>query len=184
MLDLAKRKLPQAVMVGGSFFELNTDFRYFLSLKRQLKERNDDLKVFDFIYKREPPADRLAGLKAVLEFMEPPCELPRRTGAETGEIVIDYDLDADYIFAAFWERYKIDLVGVEHLHWHKFTALLRGLHDTELNEIISARLWQPNGKNGEYEKSRQRQYEAWRLPQPDDQNDEALDDFNKALGGK
>ena len=96
-----------------------------------------------------------------------------------------YDLIDDYplIEASFLEQYGIDLVDTR-LHWYKFLALLHGLHDTELNRIISARLWKPNGKTGEYEKYQQKQYEAWRLPQPEDNEpDEALDDFLAQLEG-
>ena len=38
--------------------------------------------------------------------------------------------------------------------------------------------------NDEYEKTKQKQYEAWRLPQPaDNEPDEALEDFLGALKG-
>ena len=115
--------------------------------------------------------------------MNPPRELPRSTGEESGDIVLDYDKDAPYIYAAFLEQYGIDLIDAR-LHWYKFLALLHGLHDTELNRIIAARLWKPNGKNSEYEKNQKKQYEAWRLPQPEDNEpDEALDDFLAKLKG-
>ena len=115
--------------------------------------------------------------------MTPHRELPRSTVDESCDIVLDYDKDSPYIYAAFLEQYGIDLVDTR-LHWYKFLALLHGLHDTELNRIIAARLWKPNGKNGEYEKRQQKQYEAWRLPQPEDNEpDEALDDFLAKLKG-
>ena len=53
-----------------------------------------------------------------------------------------------------------------------------------LNNIINARLYKPSGRNDEYEKTKQKQYEAWRLPQPaDNEPDEALEDFLGALKG-
>ena len=102
---------------------------------------------------------------------------------DNGEIVLDFAIDADYIYAAFMEQYGIDLLTAR-LHWYSFNALLHGLHDTELNNIINARLYKPSGRNDEYEKTKQKQYEAWRLPQPaDNEPDEALEDFLGALKG-
>ena len=77
------------------------------------------------------------------------------------------------------EQYGIDLIDTR-LHWYKFVALLHGLHDTELNRIINARLYKPSGKNGEYEKAQQKQYEAWKLPEAEEP-DEALDEFLKQI---
>lgn len=177
MFTLKKTGLPQTIDVGGSFFRIHTDYRFFLRFREHLQEKDAELTAFDYMYVEEKPASRLEGLRKLVEFMNPPQELPRQTGNEKGEIVIDYELDAPYIYAAFFEQYHIDLLKAP-LHWYQFQALLRGLHDTELNNIINARLYKPTGKNGEYEKTRQKQYEAWRLPQPsDNEPDEALDDF-------
>lgn len=183
MIDLKKAKLPQAVKVGGRFFAIHTDFKYILRFRELLSDKNAPLTAFDFMYKNEIPAGRLEGKNAIYNFMNPLRELPRSTGDESGDIVLDYDIDAPYIYAAFLEQYGIDLIDTC-LHWHKFLALLHALHDTELNRIIAARLWKPNGKNSEYEKHQLKQYEAWRLPQPEDNKpDEALDDFLAQLKG-
>ena len=183
MIDLKKAKLPQAIKVGGSFYKIHTDYKYFLRFRELVKDKDAPIKTFDFMYINEIPPSRLEGIRALCEFMNPPRELPRRTGDESSEIVLDYDADAPYIYAAFMEQYGIDLINAR-LHWYKFIALLHGLHDTELNRIISCRLWKPNGKNTAYEKQKQKQYEAWRLTQPEENEpDEALDDFLAQLKG-
>ena len=176
MIDLSKARLPQSVKVGGSFYRIHTDFKYFLRMRELLTTKPADIADFDFMY-IDVPHDRSAGLDALLDFMNPQRLLPRSTGEETRELVLDYAIDAPYIYAAFMEQYGIDLIDAR-LHWYKFTALLHGLHDTELNRIIGARLYKPSGKESEYEKSRRKQYEAWRLPLPEDNTpDEALEDF-------
>jgi len=181
MIDLKKINLPSTVEVAGRLYPIRTDYRYFLRFNEHLKEKDATLDAFDYMYEYEIPESRLEGIRALCEFMNPAQTLPRRTGRETNEPVIDYELDADYIYAAFYEQYGIDLQTAA-LHWYKFSALLKGLHDTELNNIISARLWRPTGKNSEYEKHRQRQYEAWRLPDPtDNEPDEALEEFLQEL---
>lgn len=146
-----------------------------------MQEKGTKPEDYDYMYVDAPPDNRLEGLEKLVEFMQPPQVLPRKDRHAKGEKVLDYDIDADYIYAAFWEQYRIDLL-VEEMHWYKFCALLHGLHDTELNNIINARLWKPTGKRGEYEKSREKQHEAWRLPQ-EKEPDEALEDFLGELKG-
>lgn len=182
MIDLTKSITPHAVKVGGVFFRIHTDFKYFLLFQKKLADKKTKLGELDFMYIDPPPKDRVAGLNAILEFMQPREELPRHLGDESSEKLLDYELDADYIFAAFYEQYKINLVTTK-LHWYQFNALLRGLHDTELNKIISARVWKnEDGKNTPYNKYMQRQHDAWRLPQPEDNEpDEELDAFLSEL---
>lgn len=49
------------------------------------------------------------------------------------------DYDFPYIYAAFMERYGIDLIDIPYLHWWKFRALFRGLHDCKFTEIVGIR---------------------------------------------
>lgn len=180
-MTLEKARLPQAVEVNGSLFRIHTDFKFFLRLSKVLQQKGVKTDAVDFMYIDEKPADRNAGIKALIDFMQPARELPRRTADDTGEIVLDYDTDAEYIYAAFFEQYGIDIIDTP-LHWHKFLALLHGLHDTELNRIIEIRLFTPDGTNNDYNKRMQRKKEAWALPQPE-QTDEAYEEFAAKLRG-
>lgn len=180
MFTLKKNKLPQAIKAGGSFYKIHTDFKYFLRLREILKNKDAGLKDFDFMYIDKIPPSRIEGIRALCAFMNPPVELPRQIEARD-EVVLDYDIDAPYIYAAFMEQYGIDLLEAS-LHWYKFLALLQGLHDTELNRIINARLYKPSGRNTELDKMELKQYEAWRLLQPEEP-DEALDEFMAQFKG-
>lgn len=180
-MTLEKAKLPQAVEVNGSFFRIHTDFKFFLRLQKVLQKKGAKVDEVDFMYVDKKPDDRQAGIKALIDFLQPPQVLPRRTSNDTGEKVIDFDVDAEYIYAAFFEQYGIDLIDTP-LHWHKFLALLHGLHDTKLNSIIEIRLFAPDGTNNDYNKRRTKDKEAWALPQPD-QPDEAYDEFEAQLKG-
>lgn len=53
--------------------------------------------------------------------------------------------DADYIFASFYQAYRIDLIEQQgKLSWDKFNALLSGLpSDTKFKEILDIRNWTP-----------------------------------------
>lgn len=128
------------------------------------------------MYVADRPTDRAAGVLELARFANPPRELPRRTTDDAnGEIVIDYDTDAELIYAAFMDCYGVDLYA-EQLHWWKFLALLHGVHDCKLTDVIGYRLYTPDGKNDDYSKKLQKLREAWRLPQPAD--NEPDEDFN------
>lgn len=184
MLDLTKAKLPEAIAVGGLFYRIHTDFRYFIRLGQVLNEKGTKPTDFDFMFIAEIPPDRIAGVKALVAFMNPPHPLPRKSKREDiGTPVLDYILDADLIYAAFMQQYHIDL-SVEPLHWHQFSALLAGLRDTKLNDVIGFRLWEnTSGKKDDYTRAMQHLHDAWEIEVKDDEEDAALAEFEAALSG-
>lgn len=182
MIDLTKAKLPEAVKVDGSFFRVHTSFKYWLNFQALIADGKREPKNFDFMYVKEKPTNRANGLLALIEFCNPPSVLPRKKrGDENDGSAVDYFIDADYIFAAFMEQYGIDLVE-SGLHWHKFLALFKGLHETKLNEIIGYRLWEnTSGKRDAYTRQMERLKTAWELPQESDEEDEDLKEFEALL---
>ena len=184
MIDLTKAKLPEAIEVSGTFYRIHTDFRYFIRLDQLLHVRETRLEDLDFMFIAEIPQDRIAGFKALTAFMNPPRLLPRKNGREdAGAPVIDYQLDADLIYAAFMQQYHIDL-SVEPLHWYQFSALLAGLRETKLTDIISFRLWEnTSGKKDEYSRTMQKLHDAWEIEVIDAEDDAALAEFEAKLNG-
>lgn len=189
MIDLKKTMLPQTIAVGGSFFKKNykihTDFKFFLRFRELLKDKDAPINAFDFMYISKIPNNRIEGKNAICQFMCPPHTLPRRNGNESSETVLDYEEDADLLYSAFMQQYGINLITAS-LHWYEFIALIQGLKDTRLNEIIEYRLWKNDGgKNDKYTKQMQKLHDSWRLPQPaDNEPDEDLDEFMERLNGK
>lgn len=183
MIDLKKARLPEAVEVNGSFYPVHTSFKYWLRFLELIADNQTPPADFDFIYSTDrKPQSRLNGMVALVRFCNPPQELPRTQGGEeSGEKAVDYAIDADYIFAAFIERYGIDLTTSE-MHWYKFQALFKGLHDTKLNEIIGYRLWEnTSGKRDAYTRQMEKLKAAWELPQESDEDDEDLKAFEALL---
>lgn len=43
--------------------------------------------------------------------------------------IYSYEFDAEYIYSAFMEQYKIDLNSIKYLHWWKFKALFNSLNE-------------------------------------------------------
>lgn len=54
--------------------------------------------------------------------------------------VMDFEQDADAIYASFVEQYGIDLLDVDTMHWRKFSVLLGGINEkTPLGRRIAIR---------------------------------------------
>ena len=71
---------------------------------------------------------------------------PVPTPKEEKERVIDFDQDANYIYASFMQAYGINLIEQQgKMHWKEFLALLDGLpSNTRMKEIIKIRTWKPS----------------------------------------
>ena len=169
-------KLPDQIQAGGKFFLIHTDFRKWLAFSQMIAQKDTKLGDLDFIYADEVPALELKkeAFEKLLEFYHPQAELPRASGSSK-EKVLDYVLDSQLIFSAFLEQYKIDLTATDEsghfiqMHWHKFLALLSGLHNTKLNEVMSWRCWDGDTKT-EYGKQMAKLRAAWELP-PENQEE-------------
>ena len=108
MIELKKSRLPESVEVDGSLYTIHTSFKYFLRFIELLANKDIKPQDFDFMYKSKKPQDRESGLIALVQFCNPPQILPHTDKLEgSSEKAVDYTIDADYIYAAFMERYVI-----------------------------------------------------------------------------
>lgn len=192
MIDLSKVKLPDCIEAAGSFFTIKTDFRSWLNFSRIVNTKGAVVDDVDFIYTDTiPPAEnKKEAFEKLLEFFQPKTPLPRPIGESSGGKVLDYEIDADLIYAAFYEQYGIDLLETDkhghavQIHWHRFLALLSGLHNTKLNEVMSWRSWTGDTKT-EYGKQMQKLRNAWELPEEKNEKvQEDLEKFNKLFKKK
>ena len=180
MLNLTKRNgLPDTVEINGNLYAIDTDFRKWIrfSLETQCLKRGDYLEV-SYLFKDEMPM--YCDILPLLEFCHSKSELPRERGVPSKEIAFDFEIDSDYIYAAFMSQYGIDLVDIEHLHWHKFLALFRGLKDDEvICKIMGYRCYEKHdGKKDIYSELR----EKWRIERISPEEQEELDKFSDMFG--
>ena len=116
-------ELPSGVYVGRRFYRCDFDFRNVLRLMETLgrddllPEARDYLALKCIMRKPKRVRETLTEVKRILFRAKP---------QESGPKITDFDQDADYIRAAFWQTYGIDLWNVK-LHWLQFSALLGGL---------------------------------------------------------
>jgi hypothetical protein len=144
----AYRKRQLSITVEDIEFPVKTDFYFWLAFENIITGKAvtpDMLDEFDFLYQWQKPEDKQAGFHELLGFYENRQPLPRPSGKHLGVTAFDWELDSEYIYAAFRQQYGIDLIEQD-IHWHDFLALFNGLVDTKLNQIISARY--DDGENG------------------------------------
>jgi hypothetical protein len=146
-LSKKDKALPDTVLVSGSAFPVNADYRVILRILRMLDddeviERQKPSLIIDWFYlskKRivlplsgrsfyiavKQPTDYEAAIEAFRAFIRRGEDAP--DDQDVGEPpVMDYEIDAPEIYASFVMLYGIDLNEVKFLHWWKFHALLDG----------------------------------------------------------
>lgn len=166
MIDLTKKVLPNTVMVGGRAFRIDTDYRTWLRFlieyeKFQLNGMKGELDI-SYLFTGDLPVFRgIEDYSSILMFAFPVSILPK--SASSSSRVLDYEIDADYIYSAFLETYGIDLIDIKELHWHKFRALLHGL-SAKLTDIMGYRSY-TGEKIKDQEEVYRRLKDAWELPE-------------------
>lgn len=191
MLNLTKVKLPAEIEIGGQFFSIKTDFRNWFNFSRIIQKETITFEDVSFLFTNEDLCFDNENvninhvLASLIDFYNPPCVVPRNIDLGPQPKVIDYIIDGDLIYAAFYEQYGIDLLEtdkngkIKEIHWHKFLALLHGLHGTKLNDIEEIRSYNP-GVKMDYEQQRKLLQQQWELPSKEtEEAQKALDDFNK-----
>lgn len=136
---LADRQRQNSIWVDNIEYIIKTDFSVWICFDEKISDQESViLKEFDYLYAWKAPDDRAAGFKELMKFYRNEQPLPRPTGSKSGAITLDWKIDSEYIWAAFLERYGINLLEKD-MHWHDFLALFNALTGTMINNIMSAR---------------------------------------------
>lgn len=82
------------------------------------------------------------------------------------EELMDFDYDAEEIYASFMQSYHMDLVEQQgKLHWFKFKALLSGLPDeTPIKQLMHIRGWEPDNDKKKYSTKMREAQDKVRIP--------------------
>lgn len=170
-MNMLINSVPTSLSVAGTDYEINTDFRVWLSFEMMLSDEVEDSKatLFDIkklIFKSKPPPDCAdeETTEQILWFYR--CGKPEQKGGKSSsKKVFDYDYDDDSIYASFIEQYQIDLVD-EIQHWWKFHALMLSLpENTEFVKRIGYRSVEINSKMSAAQKAfYQKMKKHYKLP--------------------
>ena len=164
MIDLRKKGLPNAIMVNGNSFLIDTDFRKWIKVSKMLEEKCTIIELADEVIQSISLTELLENseeiLRNLLEFYTNPNATPRGDSNDTTPI-IDYVEDGEYIVGSFMQSYGIDLTICD-MHWHMFKALLLSLpENSKMKQIMQMRSYKKS--NVSYEKQQENLKKAWEL---------------------
>ena len=127
--------LPKTVEIAGIPWKIHSDFRtsvqFELLMQKSGLTDEDRLLQALALYFPTLPDDLPAAVEQMLWFYrcgETPEADAGPADGETDGPAYSFEHDADLIYAAFYAQYRIDL-NADTLHWWKFKALFKGLHE-------------------------------------------------------
>ena len=153
--------LPETVNIGGAEYPIETDFRTSILFELLIRDGEYEgsemiLKGLDLYFHNSIPADLVEAANQMIWFYlcgkaentqtgskgepdgDPGAESDDISGADGSDYSFEHD--ADYIYAAFFSAYGIDLAEIPYMHWWKFRALMRSLpQDCEFSRILGYR---------------------------------------------
>ena len=125
-------ELPNFVELDGKRYEINTDFRIWILVDQllfstELSPVEKAAKMLALCYRKQLPPNAAAALRLLMQFYCADAkEKQGRRSGRSKKRIYDFEHDAGLFYAAFLEKYGIDLT-VAHLHWWKFLALFHAL---------------------------------------------------------
>ena len=158
MQNILLDNLPQKCSTG---LKIRTDFRESIKFELLMQDKEitleDKVKLTINLYYYEPNKikDYKKALEDILWFYKCGKEKEQNDEDEESEEenekvengntnkkqIYSYEFDAEYIYSAFMEQYKIDLNSIKYLHWWKFKALFNSLNESTLfSKIMSYRV--------------------------------------------
>lgn len=153
LVDIA----PRCVEIDGAEVEINTDFRTAILFEQMMFDDDfpENMKTANALRLFYPviPQNVNEAFQKILWFYSGGKVKKCGSESHSNNRFYDFEYDDDYIFAAFWQQYGIDLESIEYLHWWKFRALFRSLsEECEIVKIMGYRAMKIDSKMSANEK--------------------------------
>lgn len=147
-MNIITDALPESVELENKIYPIKTDFKVWLKFYRIMSDKNKSpaersaaaiVCCFDSKKCKSLPDTLEKTMKLLFDFYAGTAERDSDKKASVGKKVFDFNEDAEYIYAAFFQEYGIDLAKSE-MHWYRFLALFNNLSEnTRLGRIIAWR---------------------------------------------
>lgn len=176
--------------------ELNTDYRVWMKFElllqdKKIKEEEKLTKIIQLTVKSE--YIDINDIKGLVDYLiwfyscgkeEENDEEEESDFKEKKKLIYSFEHDADYIYAAFMECYKIDLVETD-MHWWKFKSLLKSLNENCLySKILGYRSMKISSKMSKDEqKFYQEMKKTYALPDSRTEEEKESDFANSLFAG-
>ena len=141
-MNILTDTLPEELLICGKNYPIKTDFKIWIKFSQIIFSGEMDhkklAKALRLLFDKLPPKLDKA-LNAVMEFYNPPKKQSKSRQKKNNKRAYDFEYDAEFIYAAFLQQYKIDLNKAD-LHWWQFKSLFDCLTDeTNFIKIVGYR---------------------------------------------
>ena len=131
--------------------KINTNFRSFILFELLMQDREIEKEekialALNLFYERIP-TDIKKAIDGIVWFYTRGKNVKQEENEENKKNnkkkkIYSYEHDADLIYTAFLDQYRIDLNDVDYLHWFKFKAMFEGLKtENKICEIMGMRIY-------------------------------------------
>lgn len=142
-------EMPEMVRIGDREIAIESDFRVGVAFEQMIQDRelSDNEKVntaLAMYFGDVMFYDRVKAVDALLWFYscgrkDKAQEKPLNE-VKDGKKVFDFAADSKYLYSAFLDQYRVDLIDIDYLHWWRFNAMIAGLKsDCEFVKIVGYR---------------------------------------------
>ena len=141
-MNILTDTLPEELDICGKTYHIKSDFKTWIKFSQIVFSGEIDYKklakALRLVLDELPPGLEET-VNAVMNFYNPPKKQSKAQKSKNQKRVYDFDYDAELIYSAFLQQYKIDLTTAE-LHWWQFKALLDCLTDeTNFIKVVGYR---------------------------------------------
>lgn len=187
MTNILIDNLPFSVWIGDQEVPINTDYRTGILFEQLISNAglSDEEKISEAVELYygdgivpflQSAADAMEAVNRLIWFYRCGREMSEGEaesgGSGTKDPPFSYEYDAEYIYAAFMEAYRIDLTK-DRLHWWKFRALFLSLPETtQFQKIVGYRVMDiPSKMPKEQKRFYQQMKKRYALPKSEDQKE-------------
>lgn len=159
-MNILYEPFPECITADGECYGILTDFREWLRFGDLLQdeELGGDIKALlmaEWIIE-PPPCLTTEMMEGLMAFYRADALFEAPQGEEAEEPHppwFDFTIDARWIIGDFLRYYRLDLLGIDYLHWWHFCALLSALPD---DSTVMKRVAYRSAKLGEIKNPEER----------------------------
>ena len=141
MKNLLIENLPEKNKFG---VPIRTDFRYWVQFIRALEDPalTDDMRLkyaLESVYYKVDWDNFVELFEGAMDFLVLGRETKPEKSPQSGERLIDYDIDADKIITSFLQQYHFRILK-EPMHWFEFRTYINGfVNETPMGAVMNIR---------------------------------------------
>lgn len=186
-MSILTETLPDFVIVRGKKCPIRSDFKAWLEfseiINKNISEAEKLFKMFKLVFEELPP-NMYDGISAMMKFYSYTPTQKKTNEKSINKNYFDFEYDANLIYSAFLQQYKVDLCHVD-MHWWTFKALLGGLSDdTHFIKVVQYRSMDLSKiKDKEQKRYYQKMKALYKLPdnRSEEQKEQHLNDVMESM---